>query len=40
MKRKFTFFLFASCILAVFASDPIAIREGNKIMGHIIEDGT
>ena len=26
--------------LAVFAGDPLGIREGNKIMGHVVEDGT
>ena len=40
MKRTFTFLLLSLFALAMFAGDPVGIREGNKIMGHVVEDGT
>ena len=40
MKRIFTAFLFSLSALAVLAGDPVGIREGNKIMGHVVEDGS
>ena len=40
MKRTFTTFLLSLCVMLLFASDPVVIKEGNRIMGHIIEDVT
>ena len=40
MKRTFTTFLLSLCVMLLFASDPVVIKEGNRIMGHIIEDAT
>ena len=40
MRRTFTAFLLSLCVTMVFASDPVVIKEGNRIMGHIIEDVT
>ena len=39
MKRKFTLFLLSLFALSLFAADPVVIKEGNKIMGHVVEDG-
>ena len=40
MRKTVTAFILSFCTLTLFASDPVVIKEGNKIMGHIIEDGT
>ena len=40
MRRIFTTLLFSLCALLLYAGDPVVIKEGNKIMGHIIEDVT
>jgi outer membrane receptor for ferrienterochelin and colicins len=40
MKRIFTAFIFSLCTLTMLAGDPVGIREGNKIMGHVVEDVT
>ena len=40
MKRIFTSLSLSLFALAMFAGDPVGIREGNKIIGHVVEDGT
>ena len=40
MKRTFILLSMCFIVLASFAGHPVSIKEGNKISGHIIEDGT
>ena len=40
MKRVFAAILLSLCVSVSLAGDPVTIKEGNKIVGHIIEDGT